>query len=465
MKFEMLSPALSRQTTDEVNYNLDELTGLLRFQEFQRSCADTEFFGSLHGVALVIFVDADNLKLINDSLGHNVGDGLIIKISEILSRYLPPGTLVCRKGGDEFVAALSCKDRLEAEGILHELITALRGSQMICDHEILLSCSVGASIEPVGTASLQEQCQAADIAMYWAKQSGKNQFKIFDKVDCADFEMMHALSIQFPSALERGDLSIAFQPIYSMGVRSSAILGAEALVRWEHADYGAIPAEKIVLLASKSGRIRDLGEFVVRTACSAATEWSDDMYVCVNFSAADFLRVDFSASISSILKEVNLSPRRLRIEITESEVLELNETVMRNLSLLRRCGIKIGVDDFGTGHSSMGNIDGFPADFVKIDRSLICGCDHRISSKIFIKAIKAVADKVGFELIAEGVETLEEVAVVRGAGISAAQGYYFCRPLVSADAQLSFPPKARPLHWQREGEMAWRGSDTRTKAC
>ncbi len=419
-----------------VDVDLDELTGLLRFQAFQRVCADRRLFNQPHGVVLVVFVDADNLKLINDSLGHTVGDGLIVEIGASLSECLPDRAVLCRKGGDEFVAAVLCDSTNHAQRVTDNLLHALRKTCSVAGHEILLSCSIGVSIEPSNTTDLSRQSNHADIAMYWAKKCGKNQLKVYDEGACSELVMMHALSMQFSEALESGELSIAFQPIYSMGVRNYDIMGAEALIRWQHSRYGDVPAEKILQLASKSGRVADLGRFVVRKACLAATRWPASKFVCVNFSAADFLRIDFADSIGEILDEVGLPAHRLNIEITESEVLELNEVVQNNVNLLRERGVRVGVDDFGTGYSSMGNIDGFPADFVKIDRSLISGCDHRVSSRIFIKAIKSVADKIGFDLVAEGIETIEELAIIRGAGISAAQGYYFCKPIAPSDTHV-----------------------------
>lgn len=402
------------------------MTALWRYIGYHSECSRLGINEPADGVLLVLFVDADNLKQINDSLGHHVGDALIAAVASAMTGALPPEAVICRKGGDEFLAALRCTSDAEAQRVAEELVAGLNRPCPISDHEIMLSCSVGASIEPLGRISMVAHERNADTAMYWAKRSGKGMLKIFDRDDCYEISVSRALSAGFPAALMGRELSVAYQPIYRFETRK--ILGVEALVRWHHPEFGDIAPERVIQIATKSGKLSDLGKFVLLEACRAALHWPDDCYVSVNFVAADFLKVDFARDVLDILEDVGFPPQRLRVELTETEMLELNDIVLSNIHTLRSFGIKLGIDDFGTGHSSMGSIDSFPADFLKIDRSLVAGCDSRISSKIFIKAIKSVAEKVELELIAEGVETLEESAVLRCCGISAAQGYYFSRP-------------------------------------
>ena len=202
-------PPLRAMEVEHSFVDKDELTGLFRFQPFQRECARLKLFKQPTGFVLVLFIDADNLKLINDSLGHCVGDDLISEIATSISTCLPKNAIACRKGGDEFLAVATCDDRIQAVKISQSVSKSLSGLRNISGHEIMLSCSIGASIEPGEISSLDRQSKNADIAMYWAKRDGKDQLRIYDEESCADFVMMHELSFQFPEALAKGELSVA----------------------------------------------------------------------------------------------------------------------------------------------------------------------------------------------------------------------------------------------------------------
>ena len=378
-------------------------------------------------IVLLLFVDADNLKQTNDTLGHFVGDQLIAEIGQILADGLPRTAAVCRKGGDEFIACVAAKDLQAAEDIAIGIGYLLNTRCQIGSHELLLSCSVGAAIIDSHSPDLKNHLKQADIAMYRAKNSGKAQMRFYDEEDSAEFLAKQELFIEFPIALKSGALSFCCQPIYH--VASRTIIGAEALIRWNSPRHGNVSAQAIVSIASRCGRMLDLGLFILREACNAALHWPTDKFLSINFCASDFASTRFAALVLEVVRDVGFEATRLKIEITESEKLATHAVVRKNMKELKLQGVTIGVDDFGAGHASMAAIDSFPFDFVKIDRSLITNCNQRTSSKIFVNAIKKVSENLSLDVIAEGVETLAEAAVVRGIGIKYAQGFYFKRPI------------------------------------
>ncbi|MFK7882413.1 putative bifunctional diguanylate cyclase/phosphodiesterase [Roseobacter sp.] len=408
-------------------------------EKYEQVCAKKPANSS----ALVLFVDADNLKQINDTLGHVVGDQLIAEIENTLLDSLPCDALVCRKGGDEFIACVVVDDTESAERIAEGVTCMLNTRRWILGHEILLSCSVGATISSEYKNNLSAELKQADMAMYWAKNSGKSQLKFFDNISCADLLMIQELSALFPAALERKEIIFYLQPIFHISSRK--IVGAEALIRWQHPKYGMINPESIIGIASKSGRISQLGIYVLRQACRAALNWPVETFVSVNFSACDFLHPGFPDSVLRELDSLGFDKTRLKIEITEAEKLEVNETVLSTITKLRQNGVRVGIDDFGIGHSSMVSIDSYPLDFVKIDRSLISDCDSRKTSRVFIKAIHQASKNLCIEVIAEGIETLAEAAVVRGIGIPYAQGFYFNHPVTPEEMSQLFDKKADDL--------------------
>jgi len=378
---------------------------------------------------MFMFVDADNLKRINDRLGHNVGDVIIKHTASILQRIMPKNALICRKGGDEFLAVVPVNNEKHGLSIATKVHKELCGRHLICGHYLEISCSIGLALSNEGALDFQANEHRADIAMYFSKTHGKGQVKAYCPEDCKPLEVTHDLSIEFPDALHSEQLFCVFQPIYSMHDRR--VVGCEALLRWHHDRHGDVSPEMIIEIAKTTGEMKNLSRAVLKMACHATASWPTEVYVSVNFAASDFLHDDCSQFTLKTLDEFQVLPSNLRIEITETELLDLNETVLSQINELRLAGVLIGMDDFGTGYASMGSIDEFPGDFIKIDRSLVARCDERESSKIFVRAIRQVAQKQSLEIIAEGVENLNEAAALRGCGIDFAQGYYLQRPTVN----------------------------------
>lgn len=417
------------QSNTSVGLQGSETVGIVEYEQFQSYYNLLRSYATGSQIMSLMFVDADNLKQVNDCLGHATGDQLIAEIGTALVEFLPTDAAVCRKGGDEFIACF-CADTIEiAEKIADRVHWALNARSQVGMHELVIGCSSGFDTAPARLADFSTQLRQADIAMYCAKRSGKGCIKSFDIDECSAIMAEQELSADFPLALLNGELRVEFQPVFHISDRT--IAGAEALVRWTHPELGEVGASQIVEIAAKCGRLSDLGIFVLSRSCLEAKDWPKDQLLNVNFCASDFTNPDFAPEVLSVLDSSEFDSFRLRIEITEGEKLVLLDTVASNIQTLRDRGVHVGIDDFGAGHASMASVDQYELDFLKIDRSLISNCDQRISCKTFIKAIAKVAAELNLDVVAEGVETLEEAAILRGMGIKWAQGYYYERPMLA----------------------------------
>ena len=408
----------------------DAMTDLLNYAEFVRRgialLSRDQTLGDA-GVMAFMFVDADNLKTVNDTLGHATGDSLLSTVAQRLRDLLPDSSLIARKGGDEFLALVACSNRRAAEEISKQALLALSQSFRSIGNEVPLSCSVGVSIHPGKETTLQQLELEADRALYHAKSLGKRQLTFYDAASGHLIGQDRVLAKDLGEAIRRGDFHLEFQPIvHGADLRIS---GAEALMRWFHPELGLVDPEKIVRLAGRRGNGSGLLDFVLRNACDAALDWPDHTFVSVNVVAGDLQRHSFSAQILATLEELNFPGKRLWLELTESELLENNCAVLDNLNALRAAGIIVAIDDFGAGYSSLSYLDHFPSDVVKIDRSLVRDCYRRDSSRIIMKAIKDLAAINDFQVVAEGIESDIELNTVIAAGVDLVQGFALYGPL------------------------------------
>ncbi len=408
----------------------DAMTDLLNYAEFVRRgtamLSRDQTFGD-SGVTAFLFVDADNLKTVNDTLGHATGDNLLVTIAQRLRDLLPDGSIIARKGGDEFLALVACSSRRAAEKISKQVLSALNQTFRTIGNEVHLSCSVGVSIHPGNETTLQQLELEADRALYHAKSLGKRQLTVYDAASGRLIGQDRVLAKDLGEAVRLGDFYLEFQPIvHSADLR---IAGAEALLRWFHPELGLVDPEKIVRLAAKRGNGSGVLDFVLRNACDAALSWPDQTFVSVNVVAGDLQRHSFSAQILATLDELKFPGKRLWLELTESEHLENNSAVLDNLNALRAAGIIVAIDDFGAGYSSLSYLDHFPSDVVKIDRSLVKDCYRRVSSRIIMNAIKDLAAVNDFQVVAEGIESDIELNTVIAAGVDFVQGFALYGPL------------------------------------
>jgi diguanylate cyclase (GGDEF)-like protein len=386
----------------------------------------------------VLFLDLDRFKVINDTLGHIVGDHLLVAVGQRVEACLRPGDTVARFGGDEFGVLL---DEIAEPGdailVADRILSALSRSLTIDGHEIHVTTSIGVALRREEHDRPEQLLRDADIAMYQAKQKGKACAVVFDAAMHGDVVARLELEADLRRAVERCDeFSLLYQPIFTL--RDRRLVGIEALLRWRHPRLGVLDAGRFVPLAEESGTIVTIGEWAIRQACAQLHAWGErfpamgDVTLGVNVSARQFRRPDAVDALQRIVRQESIDPRRLAVEITESVIMDDVTTTGGTLGRLRELGIQIHVDDFGTGYSSLSYLHRFPITAVKIDRSFVAGLPQKPESEEVIKAIVSIGDSLGFDVIAEGVETEGAAGRLGELGCRLAQGFHLARPMTAA---------------------------------
>ncbi len=383
----------------------------------------------------VVFLDIDHFKLVNDTLGHVGGDELLKLIARELSMLVRDSDTVARVGGDEFVLLLSPLDSTrEAIDIAQRVLSNLDKRRKIFEHELRVTTSIGISLYPEHGSDPETLLVNADIAMYQAKERGRNGYQVYENPMKEQVVGRLSMVNDLRNALERNEFVVYCQPIVSM--ETGRIVAAEALVRWQHPVRGLVFPDAFIPLIAEGDLIVALDEWVLRNACRQARAWRDegtDIQIAVNLSARTLQRPDLVAIVKKVLTETGVEPHGLTLEITESAVMENVDTAVLSLRELRAIGITISVDDFGTGYSSLSYLKRFPIDTVKIDRSFITDLTADPSDAAIVSAIISMAHSLNLSVIAEGVETPEQLAFLRERGCDEYQGYLFARPQTSTD--------------------------------
>jgi len=386
-----------------------------------------------HRIA-VLFLDLDRFKHINDSLGHVIGDQLLQAVARRLKTCLRRSDTVGRQGGDEFVVVLSELDLPEnAARSAAKLLAALTPPYRVGLHDLHVPMSIGVSIYPDDGVDAATLINNADTAMYQAKENGRNNYQFFRQ------EMIvRAVERQFIEgglrvALDRQELSLHYQP--KVDLRTGAIVGVEALLRWQHPERGFIPPAQFVPIAEDSGLILPIGRWVLREACRQSRAWLDaglpPMPMAVNISAIEFRSQDFIDSIRTVLQETKLEPQCLELELTESVLMKYAESTVSMLKALKSIGVQLAVDDFGTGYSSLSYLSQFPVDSLKVDQSFVQEISSKANDAVIVSAVISMGNSLKKRVIAEGVETREQLDFLTTAGCEEAQGYYFSAPMVA----------------------------------
>jgi diguanylate cyclase (GGDEF)-like protein/PAS domain S-box-containing protein len=401
------------------------------------------------GVLALLFIDLDRFKTVNDSLGHPVGDRLLKTVAERLGACTRGSDTIARIGGDEFVVLLSGLDQPEdARYVAQKVLDALAEPVTVTGHELKVTPSIGICAYPHDGEDAETLMRNADTAMYHAKQMGRNNYQFFTQAmnDAAQERLL--LENDLRHAVERGEFLVHFQPMLS--VKTGAILGLEALVRWRHPTRGQVQPSEFVTAAEETGLIGPIGEWVLTRACTQVREWHNAGYpqlrVAVNCSAQQFQREGFVETVRRILRETGLPARCLELEITESVIIQHSQEVMGRFQALEDMGVRISIDDFGIGYSSLSYLKRIAVHQLKIDQSFVRDIHSDPDDAAIVSAIIAIAHSLGLEVVAEGVETAEQLAFLRSLGCDAAQGYYFSRPVPPEElAQLlaGWNPKAR----------------------
>jgi diguanylate cyclase (GGDEF)-like protein len=382
----------------------------------------------------VLFVDLDNFKLINDSLGHNAGDELLTVAAGRLQSCLRPADTAARLGGDEFVVLLDGITGIgDATRIAERIAEALGRPVELGDRQIIVGTSVGIALSADHESQPDVMLRNADVAMYEAKKEGRGRNKVFDPGMFAQALRRLELGNDLRRAIEQEELRLYYQPKVLLGTGS--ITGVEALVRWEHRERGLILPEEFIPLAEETGVIVPLGWWVLREACRRAREWEEKypatlpLSMSVNLSVKQFQEPNLVRELTRILREIGLEPSRLQLEITESVVMEDTDHAIGLCRELQGLGVKLAVDDFGTGHSSLSLLRRFPLDELKIDKEFVDGLGQNDQDAAIVQLVINLAHGLGLQVVAEGVETSEQLARLREMGCDQAQGYYFWESL------------------------------------
>ncbi|MBK8742611.1 MAG: EAL domain-containing protein [Betaproteobacteria bacterium] len=383
----------------------------------------------------VLFIDLDRFKNVNDSLGHRMGDELLRMIGRRLGMALRKGDFLARLGGDEFTVLLENLENAEgAAEVAGKLLEVIQQPYWVHGHAVHVSASIGLAIFPDDGDDPDTLLKNADVAMYRAKDAGKNVYQFFAQEMGAQQQEQMALETALRWAVKNEDLGVKYQP--KVEVATGRIVGAEALLRWRDPVLGDVPPNRFIPLAEESGLIDIVGDWVLKQACGETRQWAaaglEDMTIAINLSVRQFRDTGFAARIQKIFAETGVDPRRVEFEVTETSVLYDAETVGRVLQLERELGVRVAIDDFGTGYSSLVHLKRLPIDTLKIDQSFIRDITTDPDDKAITAAIIALAHSLGLDVVAEGVETAEQLAFLTERGCDYYQGHYFSEPLDSA---------------------------------
>ncbi|QKE39336.2 putative bifunctional diguanylate cyclase/phosphodiesterase [Ferrovum myxofaciens] len=387
------------------------------------------------GKLALMFMDVDRFKNINDSLGHVIGDQLLQSVAKRLVECVRHSDTVCRQGGDEFIILLGEIEYAEDAALsAQKVLTALVLPHCIDQHDLYISVSIGISIYPDDGLDAASLIKGADMAMYHTKENGGNNYTFFEHHMNARVVQKPSIETDLQLALKRQEFVLYYQP--KINLHSGAIVGVEALIHWRHPQRGLILPEQFVRIAEDCGLIVSIGEWVLREACKQAKSWQDAGLsftpVAVNISAAQFELTGFLESLADILEDTGLEPRYLEFELTESVLMQNTDTTAFMLKALKVIGIQLAVDDFGTGFSSLSCLKHFPIDTLKIDQSFIHDITQAtgyLDDAALVIAVIGLGKSLNFRVIAEGVETHEQLEFLLGQGCREGQGYYFSRPV------------------------------------
>jgi diguanylate cyclase (GGDEF)-like protein len=375
----------------------------------------------------VLCLDLDGFKTVNDTLGHLFGDKLLRQVAERMSGCLGEGDTIARMGGDEFaIVQASIQQPNDAIMLATRLCEIVDRPFDLDGHHVAVGISIGIAIAPTDTTDAHQLLKNADMALYRAKSDGRGTYRFFEPEMDMLMRSRRALELGLRRALAGGEFELYYQPIVNL--QNEQISGFEALIRWNHPERGLVAPLDFIPLAEETALIVPIGEWVLRQACSEAMKWPAHMTIAVNLSAAQFKARNLSQMVLSALAQSGLAAQRLELEITESVLLAGSEPTLQMLHRLRDLGVRISLDDFGTGHSSLGYLRSFPFDKIKIDRSFVHDLAFNTDSKAIIRAVTGLGSSLGIITTGEGVETQEELEYLKREGCTEAQGYFFSKP-------------------------------------
>ncbi|MBI2745845.1 MAG: EAL domain-containing protein [Burkholderiales bacterium] len=410
----------------------DPLTGLPNRRLLQDRAQTALNRAHRHGEALALmFLDLDRFKNINDSLGHQLGDALLVQVAQRLKSLLREEDTICRLGGDEFVLLCPGTDAASAAHVARKVLALAAQQYQIGTQELAVTCSIGIAMYPSDGDSLETLAMSADTAMYRAKQGGRNGFRFFK----AEMQTHSTRTLQLENALRRalalGQMHLEYQPQFSL--HNGEVTGAEALLRWHHPELGLLSPTEFIPVAEDSGQILEIGEWVLRTACGQLRAWQDAglpiRRMAVNLSALQFRHPKLPRQVEQVLAQTGLPPQCLELELTERVAMENPESAIAMMDHLSERGVQMSIDDFGTGYSSLNYLKRFRIYKLKIDKSFVRDIAEDPDDRAIVTAIISMARSLGFLTIAEGVETPGQLQFLREHGCDEVQGYLYGRPL------------------------------------
>jgi diguanylate cyclase (GGDEF)-like protein len=422
----------------------DALTDLPNRTMFRERLAEALANVQGGGKLAMLYLDLDGFKGVNDTLGHPVGDELLKLVAERLRQSVYDADIVARVGGDEFaVIQIGVEDPLETAVLARRLGEAVRAPYDLSGHAVVIDTSVGIAVAPRDGGEPDELLKAADMALYGAKADGRGTYRFFEPAMDMRMKARRALETALRQAVTNGEFELHYQPLVNVDDRR--ITGCEALLRWNHPERGMIPPTEFIPVAEEIGLIAPLGEWVLRKACLDAARWPEDIKVAVNLSPTQVAHQNLLPVLIGALAAAGLSGDRLEIEITESVLMHNTEKTTATLHQLRALGARISMDDFGTGYSSLSYLRKFPFDKIKIDHSFISGLPDDNEALAIVKAVTGLAASLNIMATAEGVETTQQLDIIRTFGCVEMQGYLFSPPRPLAQLMHLFDPHRRSM--------------------
>jgi diguanylate cyclase (GGDEF)-like protein len=391
----------------------------------------------------VLYIDIDEFKSVNDTLGHLIGDELLKSVAVSLKQCIPPTDFVARLGGDEFaIVQTAVKSPADVSGLVTRIFDAIREPFACLGHQLTTDASIGIALAPQHGEDLDQILKNADLAMYAAKSAGRRTYRFFEPEMDARVRARHTLEMELRQAMTDGGLEVYYQPCVSL--QTNEITVCEALLRWRHSERGMISPAEFIPIAEETGLINQLGEWVLTTACAEAATWPDDIKIAVNVSPVQFRSGTLALKVVAALAASGLAANRLELEITEAVLIRDDEAALAILHQLRAIGVRIALDDFGTGYSSLSYLHRFPFDKIKIDRSFINNIAEPGGSSSIVQAVVNIAAARHMTTTAEGIETQQQQQLLRGLGCSEMQGYLFSPAKPAAElARLFFSHSER----------------------
>jgi diguanylate cyclase (GGDEF)-like protein len=420
----------------------DSLTGAANRRMFQLSLErildSSRRTGQPGPITAVLFIDLDDFKVVNDTLGHAAGDALLVAVTDRISALVRSTDLVARLGGDEFAILTDDEaDLRRSRAMAERLVTELRKPYQLGDKQVVVTSSVGIASARDVVENASDLVRNADVAMYMAKANGKSGFAVFDPAMHETIRERHELSAELGQAADSDQLRLVYQPIVDLATGRS--VGVEALVRWHHPERGLLMPGRFIEIAEETGAILPIGRWVLREACREAGRWVRDgrtqpgWFIGVNVSAREVQQTGFTEGVRETLAETGLEPTHLVLEITETALLRATPATIATLDELRQLGVRSVIDDFGTGYFSLSHLRQFPVDVLKIAREFVQDEDDESKSSALAGAIVAMSTSLGILTVAEGIETADQAARMRALGCTYGQGYHFARPMAASE--------------------------------